>query len=105
MLFRSRRQSGRAGELIVRGFVRGKLVSRNLRAIVITDIGDDHAIAGAIHALAERALLLAGCQCAQQQHASDRSEEHTSELQSLMRISSAVFSLKKKKHIKQTTPT
>src|SRR3546814_6287279 len=35
-----------------------------------------------------------------------RSEEHTSELQSLMRISYAVFCLKKKKninHIKQTT--
>src|SRR3546814_978156 len=29
----------------------------------------------------------------------DRSEEHTSELQSLMRISYAVFCLKKKKHI------
>src|SRR3546814_3928517 len=28
----------------------------------------------------------------------DQSEEHTSELQSLMRISSAVFCLKKKKH-------
>src|SRR3546814_688008 len=32
----------------------------------------------------------------------ERSEEHTSELQSLMRISYAVFCLKKKKHIKQT---
>src|SRR3546814_8078182 len=31
-------------------------------------------------------------------HADRRSEEHTSELQSLMRISSAVFCLKKKKH-------
>src|SRR3546814_976359 len=31
------------------------------------------------------------------QHARRRSEEHTSELQSLMRISSAVFCLKKKK--------
>src|SRR3546814_10871703 len=31
-----------------------------------------------------------------------RSEEHTSELQSLMRISTAVFCLKKKKVIKQT---
>src|SRR3546814_7534690 len=31
-----------------------------------------------------------------------RSEEHTSELQSLMRISYAVFCLKKKKQIKQT---
>src|SRR3546814_8438921 len=30
--------------------------------------------------------------------ATDRSEEHTSELQSLMRISYAVFCLKKKKH-------
>src|SRR3546814_9034264 len=33
----------------------------------------------------------------------DRSEEHTSELQSLMRISYAVFCLKKKKHDKKTT--
>src|SRR3546814_8931376 len=32
-----------------------------------------------------------------------RSEEHTSELQSLMRISSAVFCLKKKKQIRQTS--
>src|SRR3546814_1519851 len=33
-----------------------------------------------------------------------RSEEHTSELQSLMRISSAVFCLKKKKTKQKTTP-
>src|SRR3546814_2357835 len=32
-----------------------------------------------------------------------RSEEHTSELQSLMRISYAVFCLKKKKNTEQTT--
>src|SRR3546814_8859781 len=32
----------------------------------------------------------------------DRSEEHTSELQSLMRISYAVFCLKKKKRIKKS---
>src|SRR3546814_7712145 len=32
-----------------------------------------------------------------------RSEEHTSELQSLMRISYAVFCLKKKKHNKKNT--
>src|SRR3546814_8257343 len=32
-----------------------------------------------------------------------RSEEHTSELQSLMRISYAVFCLKKKKHTKYST--
>src|SRR3546814_4567846 len=34
--------------------------------------------------------------------AGSRSEEHTSELQSLMRISYAVFCLKKKKHNKQS---
>src|SRR3546814_7931056 len=34
-----------------------------------------------------------------------RSEEHTSELQSLMRISYAVFCLKNKQQLKQTTPT
>src|SRR3546814_6738169 len=34
-----------------------------------------------------------------------RSEEHTSELQSLMRISYAVFCLKKKNNKKQLTPT
>src|SRR3546814_1568833 len=34
-----------------------------------------------------------------------RSEEHTSELQSLMRISYAVFCLKKKKKLSNTTPT
>src|SRR3546814_3808145 len=33
----------------------------------------------------------------------DRSEEHTSELQSLMRISYAVFCLKKKKHKEHQT--
>src|SRR3546814_6972625 len=35
----------------------------------------------------------------------DRSEEHTSELQSLMRISYAVFCLKKKKNTKTTQQT
>src|SRR3546814_9703905 len=35
----------------------------------------------------------------------NRSEEHTSELQSLMRISYAVFCLKKKKNQKYTTTT
>src|SRR3546814_4409699 len=34
-----------------------------------------------------------------------RSEEHTSELQSLMRISYAVFCLKKKRNTQTTTPT
>src|SRR3546814_6499689 len=37
------------------------------------------------------------------EHAERRSEEHTSELQSLMRISYAVFCLKKKKNQKKKT--
>src|SRR3546814_4738144 len=37
--------------------------------------------------------------------AGDRSEEHTSELQSLMRISYAVFCLKKKKEYNQSITT
>src|SRR3546814_4789543 len=41
---------------------------------------------------------LAGVYFAATEHDEDRSEEHTSELQSLMRISYAVFCLKKKKH-------
>src|SRR3546814_9826125 len=38
----------------------------------------------------------------QAEHAAERSEEHTSELQSLMRISYAVFCLKKKKKHRNT---
>src|SRR3546814_3299544 len=42
------------------------------------------------------------CKGRRRQRFSERSEEHTSELQSLMRISYAVFCLKKKKYIKHT---
>src|SRR3546814_19739199 len=42
---------------------------------------------------------------ARQRGDDDRSEEHTSELQSLMRISYAVFCLKKKKHNTHTIPS
>src|SRR3546814_4497224 len=52
-----------------------------------------------VHASAERGRYLATIgNCT-----SCRSEEHTSELQSLMRISYAVFCLKKKKTQKHTT--
>src|SRR3546814_8334606 len=47
--------------------------------------------------------LLAGGVPPQRSHDLRRSEEHTSELQSLMRISYAVFCLKKKKKITRTT--
>src|SRR3546814_3090873 len=43
------------------------------------------------------------CNLLQCTHFADRSEEHTSELQSLMRISYAVFCLKKKKTQKKYT--
>src|SRR3546814_1710155 len=48
------------------------------------------------------AAVLSPTAAASDSRADTRSEEHTSELQSLMRISSAVFCLKKKKLSKQT---
>src|SRR3546814_6642985 len=56
------------------------------------DLGDDLAAKDVRASVAGRAL---------RQHG-DRSEEHTSELQSLMRISYAVFCLKKKNTTKKT---
>src|SRR3546814_4401766 len=47
---------------------------------------------------AGRAAQIVDAQLAQIDREAVRSEEHTSELQSLMRISYAVFCLKKKKH-------
>src|SRR3546814_3156427 len=47
---------------------------------------------------AEMDQHVVGCKFAQALAAAARSEEHTSELQSLMRISYAVFCLKKKKY-------
>src|SRR3546814_9799484 len=46
-----------------------------------------------------------GCQRTGRHHVEVRSEEHTSELQSLMRSSYAVICLKKKKHTLHSTPT
>src|SRR3546814_7410915 len=51
---------------------------------------------------AQRAQMLAGAEAVRHQFLRVRSEEHTSELQSLMRISYAVFCLKKKKNTKVT---
>src|SRR3546814_6019341 len=50
----------------------------------------------------QRFVRRVSCRCPCKQPAIPRSEEHTSELQSLMRISYAVFCLKKKKPIKKT---
>src|SRR3546814_1958436 len=52
-------------------------------------------------ALAQNASALASCTL----RGGGRSEEHTSELQSLMRISYAVFCLKKKNNHEKTTAT
>src|SRR3546814_5552551 len=54
----------------------------------------------------QRGKFTIGARLELQTHrASSRSEEHTSELQSLMRISYAVFCLKKKTPTKETTST
>src|SRR3546814_9174258 len=58
-----------------------------------SNLGDNHRAMGAAHQRRQVAGALG--------HA--RSEEHTSELQSLMRISYAVFCLKKKKNTRDTT--
>src|SRR3546814_10215814 len=57
-------------------------------------------IAGTWVVMARRARLDRDIAAADAAQAIVRSEEHTSELQSLMRISYAVFCLKKKKHKK-----
>src|SRR3546814_6819873 len=64
-------------------------IGETLRGIVMRH-GDEGPMAEWIF----RASLIVGGQI------KGRSEEHTSELQSLMRISSAVFCLQKKKHTK-----
>src|SRR3546814_1522859 len=78
------------------------------RAIEIETLGisfDDHPLAGAwshIRRLSAVSLSkiedFAGCGAITVLVRVERSEEHTSELQSLMRISYAVFCLKKKQH-------
>src|SRR3546814_4572754 len=52
----------------------------------------------------DRGLVVLGFPCDQFGHQEPRSEEHTSELQSLMRRSYAVFCLKKKKDMTKKDP-
>src|SRR3546814_3495341 len=52
-----------------------------------------------------RAYFVAGGEIRKEEGAERRSEEHTSELQSLMRISYAVFCLKKKNYTNYSTIT
>src|SRR3546814_8434769 len=57
-------------------------------------VGEQQCAGGSLAGLHLREILRAD---KARQHFADRSEEHTSELQSLMRISYAVFCLKQKK--------
>src|SRR3546814_2383257 len=87
-----------------------------LRRAPLRRLGDQQAIAVAHqHAAAHRRHLdgrgqrlqhdaLVGLQAAELREAVGRSEEHTSELQSLMRISYAVFCLKNKKEVQHKYP-
>src|SRR3546814_5554164 len=70
-------------------------------------VGRDPAGHGSIGALAyaDRATVPASRKGGREAPLSRRSEEHTSELQSLMRISYAVFCLKKQTHSTQTNTT
>src|SRR3546814_7591043 len=65
----------------------------NLSASFLT-AGQGVRVTGGVTNLTNKAILMSGFADLQ-----GRSEEHTSELQSLMRISYAVFCLKKKKQV------
>src|SRR3546814_5668892 len=65
-----------------------------IEAVRGDDLGADQAIADGLPAIAD---------IGKHEILQQRSEEHTSELQSLMRISYAVFCLKKKKNLNKTT--
>src|SRR3546814_2042999 len=85
---------------VVTGKAKGPFARGNARKCG-EPLGNGRAIARKAH-LSERATCRAGARTgrwalpARQAPAACRSEEHTSELQSLMRISYAVFCLKKK---------
>src|SRR3546814_5819779 len=75
---------------------------------VVADVADAAQVKGFVERTVARfggvdiALLNAGIEGRVAPRLEQRSEEHTSELQSLMRISYAVFCLKKKKNSKTT---
>src|SRR3546814_10747492 len=73
-------------------------------ALTLGDLGTYEPVLARIHSecLTGDALFSQRCDCGAQL---ERSEEHTSELQSLMRISYAVFCLKKKTHLNTLTNT
>src|SRR3546814_9728625 len=86
-LFRSKQGNGLGGaSLLVRCQIQSRFVSKGEKAGTDWGFGSGQSHSGLISSR-RRTRYRTGC-C--------RSEEHTSELQSLMRISYAVFCLKKK---------
>src|SRR3546814_3498661 len=80
-----------------------KVKKRNFRALWIQRINAAVRMEGLTYGKFMHGLKLAGVELDRKVLADiARSEEHTSELQSLMRISYAVFCLKKKKNTHQT---
>src|SRR3546814_2826922 len=77
-------------------------LSTRLYAFHVKDMKKDKTMAAVGAGTIDFAALFKRPGASQVTHFYVRSEEHTSELQSLMRISYAVFCLKKKKHKKQT---
>src|SRR3546814_4414505 len=91
-----------------KGFERtAALVDAEVDLIVIdTAHGHNREVAGAVERvkkLSNSVQVIAGNVATAEATRALRSEEHTSELQSLMRISYAVFCLKKKKHTSIST--
>src|SRR3546814_3604740 len=70
---------------------------RDVAGLTGTHVGCEHGVCGACSVLFDGQPIRSCLMFAVQADGASRSEEHTSELQSLMRISYAVFCLKKKK--------
>src|SRR3546814_3865091 len=90
----------RATQAVRRGARAGGTASRDRRSVLPQAAQDDDATGRAPSRIAPPATYESGGRPRGRPFCSRarRSEEHTSELQSLMRISYAVFCLKKKKH-------
>src|SRR3546814_10669259 len=97
---------GRQRDQSVVGAIVLRLLPRTNPAVILPRI-DDHPVVDAQPRGMRRVFLTERRHRGQPKkqrarHISRRSEEHTSELQSLMRISYAVFCLKKKKQTSET---
>src|SRR3546814_4233084 len=95
------RRGGDAGAAVGTGELDRALVAGDVHFLdpVATDVGDELRVDDLV--AAARGFRT---EALEHHHQHDRSEEHTSELQSLMRISYAVFCLKKKNNtIRQYT--